>query len=422
MPRITKILAREVLDSRGNPTVEVELFSGHVSASAIVPSGASTGRNEALELRDGGKRFLGKGVRKAIENVNRIIAPKIIGYDCEEQNNIDKALLELDGTENKSNLGANAVLGLSIASAKLAAVSKNKHLFEYLNSIFNRTEKFLLPCPQLNVINGGKHAGSKLAIQESMIIPHKAGSFREALMLSAEVYQQLKSMLKNTYGESAINLGDEGGFAPPIESIDKTLEIILGTIEELGYQDCFSLGLDCAASSFFKNDEYVMEGKKYSPGEMIDFYSELIKKFPILSIEDPFHEEDFSAFAELTRIHGNKIQIVGDDLLATNIRRISRALEEKSCNALLLKVNQIGTLTEAVDAAKVAMENRWNVIVSHRSGETEDTFIADLAVALSCGQIKTGAPARGERTAKYNRLLRIEEILGNKGEYAKWKR
>lgn len=420
MSEITRILAREVLDSRGNPTVEVELHSGTASASAIVPSGASTGKNEALELRDGGKRFLGKGVRKAVDNIKNIITPKILGLDCAQQHAIDKMLVELDGTENKSRLGANAILGVSMATAKLAAAVQNKHLFEYLNGMFDKNGKFVLPCPQLNVINGGKHAGSSLAIQECMIIPHKAQSFSDALRMSVEIYHHMKGILKSAFGHSAVNVGDEGGFVPQITNVEQALDIILSAIEQLGYQEYFGLGLDCAASSFFINGKYALEGGTFSSDNLLDFYSALIGRFPIISIEDPFHEDDFDAFATLTRAHGSKMQVVGDDLLTTNIKRINKALEEKSCNALLLKVNQIGTLIEAMNAAKLAMQSGWNVIVSHRSGETEDAFIADMAVALCCGQIKTGAPARGERTAKYNRLLRVEEILGTKARYGKW--
>jgi len=420
MAKITRVSAREVLDSRGNPTVEVELHSGDTCASAMVPSGASTGKNEALELRDNEKRFLGKGVRKAVSNINNIIAPKIIGIDCETQEIVDNTLLELDGTENKSLLGANSIVGVSMAAAKLGAVVQNKYLFEYLNRLFNKKDKLLMPCPQLNVLNGGKHAGSKLAIQECMIVPCRAQSFGEALRMSVEIYHQMKGILKSAFGHSAVNVGDEGGFVPQITNVEQALDIIVSAIEQLGYQEYFGLGLDCAASSFFINGKYVLEGGAYSSDKLLDFYSALIGRFPIISIEDPFHEDDFDAFAALTRAHSSKVQVVGDDLLTTNIKRINKALEEKSCTALLLKVNQIGTLTEALDAAKLAMQSGWNVVVSHRSGETEDTFIADLAVALCCGQIKTGAPARGERTAKYNRLLRIEEILGDKGEYAKW--
>ncbi|MBI2971475.1 MAG: phosphopyruvate hydratase [Candidatus Aenigmarchaeota archaeon] len=418
MTAITKVLAREILDSRGNPTLEVEMHAGSASAVAMVPSGASTGRHEAHELRDGGSRLFGRGVRKAAANVQNVIAPKLTAADCENQEAIDATLIELDGTPDKSNLGANALVGVSMAAARLAALVQGKQLFAYLYELYYKetASNYALPCPQLNIINGGRHAGSKLAVQEFMLIPHRAAHFSEALFMAADVYQHLKQELKLVYGSSSINVGDEGGFVPHIDSTEKALEVIAASIEELGYQDRIGLGLDCAASSFYDNGTYLIEGRK-SAEELLDFYASLIETFPIISVEDPFDEEDFASFAAFTRAH-RKLQVVGDDLLTTNVKRIDVALQQQSCNALLLKVNQIGTVTEALAAAKRAFGSTWRVVVSHRSGETEDTFIADLAVGLGCGQIKTGAPARAERAAKYNRLLRIEEMLGERATFA----
>mgnify|MGYP001598216986 CR=1 FL=1 len=421
MGEIKKIKAREVLDSRGNPTVEVDLITNSCCAKSIVPSGASTGIHEALELRDKDKkRYYGNGVLKAVSNVNKIIAKKLIGLDCRNQREIDNILIELDGTENKSKLGANAVLGVSMAVCKSGAVCSNRQLYEHIKKI-SGSEKILLPIPLMNVVNSGRHVGVDKDIQEYMIVPFEFKIFSDALRAGVETYHALKNILKEKYGAKSLLLGDEGGFAPPIESVEEKLELLLKAIEESGYNGKIKLALDCAASEFFddKTKIYTILNKKYNQGELIDFYKNLIKKFPIASIEDGFAQDDWDGWKFFNRELGNKIQIVGDDLLVTNIMRIKRALDEKACNALLLKVNQIGTVTEAIDAAGISFKNKWKVIVSHRSGETEDSFIADLCVGLGATQSKFGAPARGERTAKYNRLLRIEEEFGKNAKFAR---
>ncbi|MFH1588541.1 MAG: phosphopyruvate hydratase [Candidatus Diapherotrites archaeon] len=415
--KITEAKARTVLDSRGNPTVEAEMVTGKGVFRAIVPSGASTGSYEAIELRDKGKEFHGKGVSKAVENVNKIIAPKITGLDAIEQKAIDKLMIELDGTENKSNLGANAILAVSMAAARAGAKGKEIPLYKHLNELSGK-QKMCLPVPCCNIINGGEHAGGKLKIQEFMIASVKAASFFDSIKMSSEIYQELKKQLKKKYGVSSVNVGDEGGFAPQLNSTSEAIEIILDSVDELGYGKNIKLCIDAAANEFFnkKENKYEVDEKKFSGKELIDFYSSLIKNYPIASLEDPFHEDDWESFSELTKKMGSKIQIVGDDLLVTNISRIEKATELNSCNALLLKVNQIGTITESINAFLMAKEAEWNCMVSHRSGETEDSFIADLAVALGTGQIKSGAPCRGERTAKYNQLIRIEEELMKKGK------
>ena len=386
---------------------------------AIVPSGASTGRHEALELRDKEKRYGGKGVLKAVKNVNTIIAPKLIGDDCIRQKAVDEVMLEIDGTKNKSKLGANATLAVSMAVCKAAAHYLKVPLFEYIGSLSNRRSN-VMPIPQFNVINSGKHAGIDNDIQEHMILPLGAKNFSEALRMGAETYHVLKSLLKKKFGAGGTLLGDEGGFAPKISKVEDRLEIITKAIEKAGYSKKISLALDCAASEFFYKNHYKIKNKKYSPLELIDFYSDLIKKFDIISIEDGMAEDDWEGWKEMTKKLGDKIQIVGDDLLVTNPNRINKAIYSKACNSLLLKVNQIGTVTEAIDAAKIAFKNKWTVVVSHRSGETEDSFIADLVVGLDAGQSKFGAPARSERNAKYNQLLRIEEELQNKSKYFKF--
>ncbi|MDO8511328.1 MAG: phosphopyruvate hydratase [Nanoarchaeota archaeon] len=410
MSSITSIKAREILDSRGNPTVEVDLFTKQTCQSASVPSGASTGRHEAVELRDGGKRFLGKGVQKAIKNVEQRISPLLKGVDCFEQRKIDEMMIRKDGTKNKSKFGANAVLGVSLAAARAANAEKKKFLFQHLAEISGVDRKPSMPRPFFNVINGGKHAGNKLAFQEFMIAP-KAKTFAEALRMGSEVYHVLKEVIEKKYGKEAINVGDEGGFAPPLQRAEEALDLIQEAIRKAGYAGKIEIALDCAASEFYTKGKYVLQAKM-SKERLLDYYLHLIKKYPIISIEDPFEQEDFESFADLRK--RSRIQIVGDDLTVTNVTRIKKAIQKKSCNCLLLKVNQIGTLTEAFDAVKMAYENGWKVMVSHRSGETEDTFIADLAVAIGCGMIKAGAPCRGERIAKYNRLLRIEEVLRRK--------
>ncbi len=415
---ISEVRGRQVLDSRGNPTVEAEVYCGHLFERAIVPSGASTGKFEALELRDNKKEFHGKSVRKAISNI-KLISKKVSGIEVTEQGLIDKTMLDLDNTPNKSKLGANSILAVSMACSRMAAHSLNIPLYEYINKIFKYAPKYKLPVPFANIINGGKHAEGDLKFQEFMIAPIKAKKFADAARMCSEITQSLKKIIAAKYGNSATRVGDEGGFAPSLKDPREALELIGSAIKELGYTKEVKIAMDAAASEFFEDNYYLAEsGKRLSPGELVDYYNELIKTFPIVSLEDPFDQTDFDSFAELTK--KSKIQIVGDDLLVTNVERIKQAIEKKSCNSLLLKVNQIGSLTESFAAAKLAMENNWTVMVSHRSGETEDAFIADLAVGLSTGQIKLGAPVRGERTCKYNQLLRIEEELGKHGFYGKW--
>ncbi|VVB98108.1 Enolase [uncultured archaeon] len=402
--RIDKVFAREVLDSRGNPTVETEVWCGGAPARAIAPSGASTGKHEAHELRDGGTRFLGKGVLKAVENVNRIIAPALVGMDAAGQKEIDAKMTGLDGTENKSRLGANATVAVSMAVMKAGAAGKNQQVYEYLGG---KT----LPMPMLNIVNGGKHAGNSLAIQEFMIIPKGAKDFGTALCMASEVYHTLGKRLAKKYGPSARNVGDEGGFAPNLSGCFDALEEISLAIEEAGYSREMGLAIDAAASSFYdeKGGKYSIDGKALDSGSLLDYYSEMAKKYQILSIEDPFQEEDFDSFAQITRKLGSRVQVVGDDLLVTNPKRLKTAIGKKSVNALLLKINQIGTVSESIEVAGMCKKNGIRIVVSHRSGESEDAFIADFAVGIDAGQIKTGAPARGERTCKYNQLLRISE-------------
>lgn len=406
MPEITSIKAREILDSRGNPTVEVDIFSGKIMARASVPSGASTGIHEALELRDKGKKYLGKGVLNAVSNVNKEIAKRVIGMNPLNQEEVDKAMIELDGTPNKAKLGANAILAVSLANARLASLMENMQLYKYIAKTAKTKTK--MPVPFFNVINGGKHADTNLKVQELMLVP-KANTFKESLRIGSETYHILKEVIEKKFGKNSTNVGDEGGFVPNISSTQQALDILNEAIKKSGAES--KIGIDCAASSFFSGNQYIIDGKAITKKQLLEMYTELAKKYPIISIEDPFQEDDFESFAELTKTIGKKVQIVADDLTATNTERIKKAAEKKSCNCLLLKVNQIGTLTEAISAFKTAQKNNWNVMVSHRSGETEDTFIADLAVGLGAGQIKAGAPCRTERTAKYNQLLRIEEEL-----------
>jgi enolase len=417
MPEIMKIKAREILDSRGNPTVEVDLFTKKGMSRASVPSGASTGKHEALELRDGGKRYLGKGVLKAVGNVNKVIAEKLVGRDCTKQEEIDTLMIELDATPNKSKLGANAILAVSMAACKAGALESNSPLYEYIANLVN-SKGLTLPIPQMNVINGGLHAGIENDVQEHLIIPRGAKSFSDALRICSETYHILKKKLKEQFGSSAIHVGDEGGFVPPLKSVDERLEFITEAIEELGYTNEIALGIDAAASEFYNDGKYKMLKKEYSVAELSDFYDELCEKFKVISIEDGFSEDDWEAWNMLESKLGEKIQIVGDDLLVTNVKRIKKALEMDACNALLLKLNQIGTVTEALDAYGLSRKAGWNVIVSHRSGSTEETFFADLVVGLDAGQFKYGAPARSERTCNYNQLLRIEEALGSKAVYS----
>ncbi len=415
MAKIKSISAREVLDSRGNPTVEatVTLSSG-ISASAIAPSGASTGKFEAMELRDGDKkRYGGKGVLKAVANVNGSIAKKLSGMDIQNQEKLDMALCELDGTQNKSKLGANATTSVSMACLKAAASEKGKGIYAHLGGK-------ILPVPFMNVINGGKHAGSGLAIQEFMIAPTEFKTFSESLRAGVEVYHVLHDAIKNNFGPSGTNVGDEGGFAPPIRTSEQAVVLLTSAIEEAGYAGKVKLAMDCAASSFFDeaSGKYKIDGKELTPEQLGSLYCELASKYPIISIEDPFDEGDFHHFSMLNREIGKRVQIVSDDLTVTQIDKLQKASREKCMSTLLLKVNQVGTISQALECANFCKKNRLGVMVSHRSGETEDTTIADLAVGIGCGMIKAGAPCRAERTSKYNRLLGIEKELGKPGKFA----
>ncbi len=416
MSLIKQITAREILDSRGNPTIEVEAFSAKNSARASAPSGASTGAHEAVELRDGGKRYFGKGVQKAVKNA-ALIAKKLKGQNPADQELIDSTMLKLDGTHDKSSLGANAILAVSLACCRLAAKESGIPLYEHISRLFG-SKKPVLPVPAFNLINGGKHAGNKLDFQEYLLLPVGAKTFSEALQIGSEVYHELKQLLEKNHGKTATNVGDEGGFAPPLSCVNEPLDYLADAVQNLGYWKKVVFGIDAAASTFHKNQRYCVEGQELSPGELLEKYAELAGAYPLASIEDPFHEDDFENFARITRQMGKRAQIVGDDLLCTSQERIRNAIAHNSCNALLLKPNQAGTLTEALGAAKTAKEHGWKIMASHRSGETNDCFIADLAVGIGTGQIKAGAPCRGERLAKYNQLLRIEEQLGKKAEYA----
>jgi enolase len=413
---IEAVGAREILDSRGNPTVEVEIvLDDNTFARAAVPSGASTGAFEAVELRDGDKgRYLGKGVEKAVAAVNDEIAPELVGYDADEQRIVDQALLDLDGTPNKGKLGANAILGVSLAVAKAAAKSSGLDLFRYVGG----PNAHVLPVPMMNILNGGSHADSNVDVQEFMVAPIGAPTFREALRTGTEVYHSLKSVLKEK--GLATGLGDEGGFAPNLGSNREALDLILVAIERAGLTPGkdVALALDVAATEFFSDGVYAFEGGKKTSDEMIAYYEQLVADYPLVSIEDPLSEDEWGAWAGLMGKIGDKVQIVGDDLFVTNPERLARGIAEKSANSLLVKLNQIGTLTETLDAVTLAQRNGFTTMTSHRSGETEDTTIADLSVATNAGQIKTGAPARGERIAKYNQLLRIEEALDEAGTYA----
>ncbi len=410
---IGSIKAREIIDSRGNPTVEAIVETSCGVGKAAVPSGASTGSREALELRDGGERYRGKGVLTAVNNIENQIADALIGIDIRDQSKIDRTMLDLDGTDDKSGLGANAILAVSLASARAAASSLDLPLYRYLG----RPNDYVLPVPFMNVLNGGEHAGNDLDIQEYMIAPTIADSYSEALRKGVEIYHKLGEIIEVEYGPSATNIGDEGGYAPPLEDPFKPFDLISDAIEEAGYWGEVHLALDAAASEFYQNGSYKFAGEDFSSDDMIDFYRELLDKYPIISFEDPLSEDDWSGFIEMTNRMGSDIQIVGDDLFVSDPDIIREGIDRGACNCVLLKVNQIGTLTEAMNAASLATKNGYGVQVSHRSGETPDTFIADLAVAISSGQIKTGAPARGERVAKYNRLLEIGSELGEIAEY-----
>lgn len=424
---VTKVQARSIFDSRGNPTVEVDVHTAKGCFRAAVPSGASTGIHEAVELRDGDKtKYLGKGVSKAVANVNTIIGPEIIksGLKVVSQKDIDDFLLKLDGTANKGKLGANAILGVSIAVAEAGAAEKGMPLYQHLADLAGVKPPYILPTPALNVINGGSHAGNKLAFQEFMLLPTGATSFTEAMKMGTETYHTLKKVINSKYGIDATNVGDEGGFAPNVSGAEESLELLIEAIAKAGYEGKIKIALDVASSEFYKEGKYDLDFKnpnsdpsKWVSGpELADIYLGLVKKYPIVSIEDPFDQDDWEAWSHFTKNCG--IQIVGDDLTVTNPIRIKTAIEKKACNGLLLKVNQIGTISESIQAAQLAQSDGWGVMISHRSGETENTIIADLVVALGTGQIKTGAPARSERVAKYNALLRIEEEVQGKSSYA----
>jgi len=424
---IKKIHARQIFDSRGNPTVEVDLHTAQGCFRAAVPSGASTGSHEACEMRDGGKCYMGKGVTKAVANVNTIIGPELIkkGFKLSEQDKIDNFMIELDGTENKTKLGANAILGVSMACCKAAAAEKGVPLYRHIADLAG-VKDVLLPLPSFNVINGGSHAGNKLAMQEFMIMPVGAKTFTEAMQIGSEVYHNLKTVIKKKFGLDACNVGDEGGFAPNIQNNFQGLQLLDEAIEAAGYTGKVKIAMDSAASEFNVDGKYDLDfknpqkdpSKHITSADLQGVYCEMLKKHPIVSIEDPFGEEDWAAFTKFTAEVGQKTQIVADDLTVTNPKILQRAINEKAGNALLLKVNQIGTVTESIKACELSKKNGWGVMVSHRSGETEDSFIADLVVGLRCGQIKTGAPCRSERLAKYNQLLRIEEELGPKAVFA----
>ncbi|ANY22791.1 phosphopyruvate hydratase [Gordonia terrae] len=415
MAIIEQVGAREILDSRGNPTVEVEVvLDDGTFTRAAVPSGASTGEHEAVELRDGGERYLGKGVTKAVEGVLGDLAPAVIGIEAEEQRLVDQALLDCDGTPDKSRIGANALLGVSLAVAKGAAESAGLPLFRYIGG----PNAHILPVPMMNIINGGEHADNGIDFQEFMIAPVGAPTFKEALRCGAEVYHALKGVLGKQGMSTA--LGDEGGFAPDLPNTEAAIAVIGEAVGKAGYnfgRDVV-IALDAAATEFFSNGAYKLEGKELGANEMVSFYEKLISDFPIVSIEDGLSEDDWDGWAKLTESIGDRVQLVGDDLFVTNPERLEEGISKGIANALLVKVNQIGTLTETLDAVALAHNNGYKTMMSHRSGETEDTTIADLAVACSCGQIKTGAPARSERVAKYNQLLRIEEGLGDAARYA----
>ncbi len=413
---IENIHAREILDSRGNPTVEVDVWTCCGFGRAAVPSGASTGTHEALELRDGDDRYGGKGVLRAVKNVNEIIGPKLIesGIAALEQRAVDNFMLALDGTPLKSNLGANAILGVSLGVAKAAADELGIPLYQYLGGVNTTT----LPVPSLNVLNGGQHAGNDLAIQEFMILPKGASCFSEGLRMAAETYHALGKILQGRYGAGATNVGYEGGYAPPLNKTTDALDSLMSALDVTGYDKEIGIGMDAAASSFYKNGTYAIDGKKLSSGEMVDFYADLVATYPIIAIEDPFDEEGYDDFAALTaRLPGTII--VGDDIYVTNVQRLAKGIEMKATNALLLKLNQIGSVSEAFDAARMAFRNGFKVMASHRSAETEDSALADVTVALGAEMLKTGAPARSERNAKYNQLLRIEEELGSAASYAR---
>jgi enolase len=413
MSRITEVRGRQVLDSRGNPTVEVEVTAGQ-HGRAIVPSGASTGVHEAVELRDGGEAWSGKGVAQAVANVNGEIAEAVRGVDVADQENLDRTLIELDGSANKGRLGANAILGVSLAAAKAAAANAGISLFRHLGGDHATT----LPVPMLNVINGGAHADNSIDLQEFMLVPAGASSFAEGLQVGAEVYHALKKVLSER-GLSTL-VGDEGGFAPNLESSERAIELILEAAERAGHRDRVAIALDPATSEVFSDGVYRFEGRAKKSAEMPEFWAEIVERYPVVSIEDGAAEDDWDSWRTLTEQLGDRVQLVGDDLFVTNPARLQEGIDRGVGNSILVKVNQIGTLTETTEAVRLAHANGYTAVMSHRSGETEDATIADLAVALGTGQIKTGAPARSDRVAKYNQLLRIEEELGDEAEYPGW--
>lgn len=415
---IKKVYARQIMDSRGNPTIECDItLSGGAMGRAAVPSGASTGSFEALELRDGGSSYMGKGVLTAVKNVNEIIAPAIINMDASKQSELDEKMLALDGTSNKEKLGANAILAVSLAAAHAVAKQKNIPLYKYIAEVYGNPNPDLLPRPMMNIINGGAHADNGLDAQEFMIIPNGAENEVAAIRMGSEVFHNLKSILKK--GGNSTNVGDEGGFAPNFHSCKEALDTIISAIKAAGYEPGkeISIGLDVASSEFYKDGKYEFEGKSLSSDEMIEFYKNLINEYPIISIEDALSEEDWDGWKKLTDTIGTKCQLVGDDLFVTNPVRLKKGIESGVANAILIKVNQIGSLTETLQAIKMAQDAKYGVIISHRSGETEDTTIADLAVATNAGQIKTGSMSRTDRMAKYNQLIRIEEELDTKAKY-----
>ncbi|GEL07507.1 phosphopyruvate hydratase [Salisediminibacterium halotolerans] len=416
MTMITDVYARQVLDSRGNPTVEVELTTENGFGRAIVPSGASTGEHEAVELRDGGDSWMGKGVSKAVENVNEVIAPEIVGFDATDQLGLDQLMIDLDGTPNKEKLGANAILGVSIAAARAAADALGLPLYVYLGGFSAKT----LPTPMMNILNGGEHADNSVDIQEFMIMPVGAESFTEALQMGAEIFHNLKKVLSSKGHNTAV--GDEGGFAPNLKSNEEALATIIEAVEKAGYKpgEQIQLAMDVAASEIYEDGKYNLKGEGVvkTADEMVDFYEDLVSKYPIVSIEDGLDENDWDGFKKLTDRLGDKVQLVGDDLFVTNTEKLTRGIEEGISNSILIKVNQIGTLTETFNAIELAKRAGYTNVISHRSGETEDSTISDIAVATNAGQIKTGAPSRTDRVAKYNQLLRIEDELQYVGNYA----
>lgn len=425
---ILSVKGREIIDSRGNPTVEVDVTTKDGRFTASVPSGASTGIYEAVELRDGGSRYMGKGVLNAVKNVNTILADAVKGMDASDQRAVDEKMLATDGTPNKSALGANAILGISLAVAKAGAGARKEPLWKHFADIAGNPYPTTLPVPCFNVINGGEHAGNKLAFQEFFVIPTGAENFSESMEIGCEVFHNLKKVIKSKFGGDATLIGDEGGFAPPCD-VESGLQMIMEATEKAGYLDKVSVGLDVAASEFkvkdknqydldFKTKDHTKDASLLLSGdELIDFYKKMIDKYPVVTIEDPFDQDDWSNWTKFCKDVGEKVQIVGDDLTVTNPTKIHEAVQKGAANCLLLKVNQIGSITESIDAVKLSKHNGWGVMTSHRSGETEDCYIADLAVGLCTGQIKTGAPCRGERTAKYNQLLRIQEELASAATY-----